>query len=332
MKVQEVRECLKKFSENEAKELVVALYKAMPKALKEEKEIDALITEFQDAKDPSKKKTAKAVDIYALEEEIETFIQNAYLQNYMVPNRVISKSERPKWRFHVKRYYKTLYATPANSPEGKIATKLLWKLYDMLCYGCNYYIFNTQDPFNSAGFRQFEYFDALLKRMFSADQSIETFQKAVDSAATWQLDYNTVNADLIGILLEYLSSEDELHIVMNIAKQKADEIENALKASGRRSSASTEYYAKREKVQNLAAIVLCVCLRLEERKSGISYFKEHVDEKNKEIMLYMILEYIAEYGTEEDWILTYEEAVRKGIQPRETLQERYKKIKKEMES
>lgn len=92
----------------------------MLKALKVEKEIDALISEFQ----------------------------NAYLQNYLVPNKIISKSECPKWRFHVKRYYKTLYAIPANSSEGKIATKLLWKLYDMLCYGCN-----TQDTFNSASFR-----------------------------------------------------------------------------------------------------------------------------------------------------------------------------------
>lgn len=330
MKVQEVRECLKKLSEDEAKELVVALYKAMPKALKVEKEIDALISEFQDAKDPAKKKVEKAVDIHVLEDEITTFLQNAYSQNYMVPNRVISKSERPKWRFHVKRYYKTLYAIPANSPEGNIATMLLWKLYDMLCYGCNYYIFNTQDPFNSAGFRQIVYFDALLKRMFSADRSIETFQKAVDSAATWQLDYYTVNADLIGILLQYLSSEDELHIVMNIAKQRVDEIEQALKALGSRRSSSGDDFAKREKMHNLAAIVLCVCLRLEERETGVAYFKKHVEEKNREIMLYVILKYIAEYGTEEDWLLTYEEAVTKGIEPRENLQEQYKELKKEM--
>lgn len=90
MKVQEVRECLKKLSEDEAKELVVALYKAMSKALKVEKEIDALVSEFQDAKDPAKKKATKEVDIHALEDEITTFLQNAYLQNYMVPNRVIS--------------------------------------------------------------------------------------------------------------------------------------------------------------------------------------------------------------------------------------------------
>lgn len=70
-------------------------------------------------------------------------------------------------------------------------------------------------------------------------------------------------------------------------------------------------------MHNLAVIVLCVCLRLEE--------------KDKMIMLYVILKYIAEYGTEEVWILTYEEAVRKRIQPRESLQERYKIIKKEME-
>lgn len=153
--------------------------------------------------------------------------------------------------------------------------------------------------------------------MFSADQSIETFLKAVNSVATWQLDYDTVNVALIGILLQYLSSEDEIHIVLNIAKQMLEETEKVLKAWGSRRSSLVNDYAKREKVHNLAVIVLCVCLRLEE--------------KDKMIMLYVILKYIAEYGTEEVWILTYEEAVRKRIQPRESLQERYKIIKKEME-
>lgn len=66
--------------------------------------------------------------------------------------------------------------------------------------------------------------------MFSADQSIETFLKAVNSVATWQLDYDTVNVALIGILLQYLSSEDEIHIVLNIAKQMLEETEKVLKA------------------------------------------------------------------------------------------------------
>ncbi|MEZ0118499.1 UNVERIFIED_ORG: hypothetical protein ABRZ91_002456 [Heyndrickxia coagulans] len=46
-------------------------------------------------------------------------------------------------------------------------TDLLEKLYEMLCYGCGYYIFNTDNPFRSIGMEQVELFDILLKRKFS---------------------------------------------------------------------------------------------------------------------------------------------------------------------
>ena len=39
-----------------------------------------------------------------LELELEEFLSDAYAQNYFAPNRFVPKSERPKWRFKVKRF------------------------------------------------------------------------------------------------------------------------------------------------------------------------------------------------------------------------------------
>ncbi|WMM88737.1 hypothetical protein Q7C09_08360, partial [Heyndrickxia coagulans] len=107
------------------------------------------------------------VDLNDLEREIKQLLQNAYKQNYVIPNRYVSKKERPKWRFKVKSYIKQLQQVPVEGNEGKRATDLLDALYEMLCYGCGYYIFNTDNPFRSIGMEQVELFDILLKRKFS---------------------------------------------------------------------------------------------------------------------------------------------------------------------
>ena len=53
---------------------------------------------------PEKKKKGSAVSFEELEREMEIFFENAYAQNYFAPNRVIPKSQRPKWRFMVKNF------------------------------------------------------------------------------------------------------------------------------------------------------------------------------------------------------------------------------------
>lgn len=117
MTIPELREILKQCKEDEIKFLAVELYKAIPKKLKEEKEIDQMIKDFV-AGERNKK------------------------SNYFAPNRFIPKKERPKWRFKVKAYIKDLSRIPNEGEDGKFAAQLLEKLYKMLCYGCRYYIFN----------------------------------------------------------------------------------------------------------------------------------------------------------------------------------------------
>lgn len=138
MTIPELREVLKPCKEEDIKLLAVELYKAMPKKLKEEKEIDQVIKDIvagewnkKSAKQDNKKVTAEE-----LRAEIELFLENAYAQNYFAPNRYISKKERPKWRFKVKAYIKDLSRIPNEGEDGKLAAQLLEKLYKMLCYGC----------------------------------------------------------------------------------------------------------------------------------------------------------------------------------------------------
>jgi len=53
---------------------------------------------------------AHSVDIDDLEAELERFLIDAYAQNYYAPNLYVPKSQRPKWRFKAKRFFKEINA------------------------------------------------------------------------------------------------------------------------------------------------------------------------------------------------------------------------------
>jgi hypothetical protein len=108
------------------------------------------------------KALAHSVDIDDLEAELEQFLSDAYAQNYFAPNRFVPKSERPKWRFKVKRFFKEINAAIVERGNIEKAGDLLEKLYQMLCYACDFVLFSAYDPFQFVGIAQTEFLDAVL--------------------------------------------------------------------------------------------------------------------------------------------------------------------------
>ena len=153
MKVGEVREKLKEYDQAALIEMFVAAYKLLPKYAKET-EMDPIIQNGIPSGKERKAKQEAPMDFADLEAEILEFVEDAYQQNYFIPNRKIPKSKRPKWRFMVKDYMKKLQKIPERDEHFERSCELLLKLYSMLCYGCSYYIFSTDDPFRSVGITQ----------------------------------------------------------------------------------------------------------------------------------------------------------------------------------
>lgn len=117
MRINEVRERLDKYSKDQLRLIIVEIYKALPKAIKEDRDIDAIISNpdaFKKGKKKAKKKQEPLPDMDELEFDIEDFIENAYKQYYFAPNSVVHKRQRSKWRFVVKGYYKNLLAAAEN--------------------------------------------------------------------------------------------------------------------------------------------------------------------------------------------------------------------------
>lgn len=327
MLLSELRNLLKKYDENELRVLIVEMYKSMPKKLREEKDIDRLVEDVNKVKKERKKGKDENIDFESLKPEIEIFIQYAYNQCYFAPNNFVHKKERPKWRFKVKRFIKVLSAIPVNTKDGEASTELLEKIYTMLCYACAYYLFNTNDPFNSVGIDAGELIKIIIARKFENGADAESIKSMIALIIKAEEERSYSKSYFLYCIISYLKTNDLKEIA--IEKSEVVKIEIATERQTRRSSWDRTYWYEK-RVNAIAKFVLILKLETHEYKKGISYFRKYHKESNKEISLYVLLRILLEYDLKEYWIIEYERALKKGIDPRESLQEIYRELKEKM--
>jgi hypothetical protein len=330
MLVSELRALLKKYNEEDLRLLISEMYKAMPKKLREEKEIDALL---QDVHLQLRLKRVdrvrnRQIDINDLKPDIEQFIDFAYNQYYFAPNNFIHKKERPKWRFKVKAYIKSLQEVPLEGEEGRTATALLEKLYEMLCYACAYYIFSTEDPFKSVGIEQTTLLDIVIKRKLGHGINKESVKSVLALVINSTADRETLPSFLINVMMENLQYPDSKEIAIEQGMALKAELERK-KANPSKESCFSSHsdYEREEKINNLVETVFRLYIELCEYEKGIKYFKNNNIKRNSEVSLFILLELLFEYDLKEYWLNEYDEAVEKGVKPRESLQRTYNYIK-----
>lgn len=278
MKVSEVRELLKTYTTEEMKYLIVELYKSIPKGMREDKGIDHLV------KDPHPQPKKKEKDITdpevlkALFTEIEDFIGNAYAHNYVAPNRVVPKSERSKWRFKVKNYIKQLNQLLPCDPIGHQATLALCDLYEMLCHACSYYLFNSDDPFNSIGSLQSDMFQQVLSRLFAYDRSPETLHKAIKMATKDDLDANTVNEELLFILINLLQESIDIEMTLQIAKEEYLKIMQNMKKVKKHNIT----YSMRNVAKVYCNLICMLHIRRGDDQEAVQYYKQEMKELDED--------------------------------------------------
>lgn len=171
MKLDELRQAIKGYAAPELAHLVAELYKLVPKAKKEETDIDNYIRELRERLNNKEvkvpKKEEQMLDIEVITKEIPLFIENAKNQYYLFPNKVISKKDRPNWRFKVKNWHKEICINAHKDRENLIRyANLLGDLYDILCEACHYQLFSGENPFRSVGIEQ----DAFLRTVLDAEK------------------------------------------------------------------------------------------------------------------------------------------------------------------
>jgi len=328
MLVSELRELLKKYNQDDLKLLLTEMYKSMPKKLREDKSIDELIKNVHAYLSSEKKEKAleKQANIEELKPKIDLFIDYAYKQYYLAPNSIVHKKDRPKWRFIVKQYIKDLQTFPVESPEGKTATDLLAKLYEMLSYACGYYLFNTDNPFNSAGIRQTELLDIVIKRILGNGIDRESVRSAILLVINSYVDQVTLDSSLINILISNLKSPDFREIAIEQSLKLKEELTRLVPKMKKSISHDHSAYEREEKNNRLVEIIFKLNIALCEYDKAIKYFNHNYKSHDMEVTLYVLLLHLSIYRLKDKWVNVYEDAVKSGIEPRERLKETYNYI------
>ena len=328
MKISEVRSVIEKYSEDQLRVIISELYKAMPKATKEENDIDGILKNPDSLTQPRPKPRQKEMsDIELLKYETERFVDYAYKQYYFVPNRFVSKQNRPKWRFIVKRLYKDLLATSAGEGNIPEAARLLEKLYQLLCYSCNYVLFSAYDSFKSIGVEQEEFFRRVLALKYHCEDKNTFTKNALLLMVNNPLNRYTLRENLMEVILEFAKTPDLREMTIANCRELIETIKREpFLQKGRQSD-----YERKEKLNGLTKMTFLCYARLYEYQEAISYFKANYCEANQEIALYVLLRMLSGLNQKDHFLQEYEKALENGITPRETLKKIYRSTKEKGE-
>jgi hypothetical protein len=324
MRVDELRKALDQYDTATLKEIVVTLYKAIPKNKKESDGLDGLLMSFSKEKAKAPKKEP-SVDFLSLKREIQSFLYNANQQNYLAPNRIIRKEQRSKWRFEVKRFIKVLLTVVGENSED--AANLLKDIYVMLSYACNYYIFATENPFSAVGYEQPDLLQLVLGKIFYSGYSPQAIKTAVFLTLDSNVDRETLHTTLMYVLAELLKTPDTKEMAAAQCVAFPKEYVAYQSAKDMFLYNSRDDYRAKDRSNYAAELYLIIKLALHEYDDGIKYFWKNYNEKRKEVTLYCLLWFLSDDGLEDLWLSEYEKALASGIDPRDYLQEEYKERK-----
>jgi hypothetical protein len=325
MKIAELRGIIDKYSNDQMKLIIAEMYKALPKQLKQESGIDKLIRN----PDPSihsrsKTKQIEAPDIDLLEFDIDDFIENAYNQFYFIPNRIVSRQERSKWRFVVKRFYKDLLAAAGSKEDLPVAAELLEKIYDVLCYSCSYIIFNSEDAFESIGITQPDFFRQILLLKHENDENKSFIKDTLLLLINTRLNRNTLHSDLMYVVMEFLKTPE----MREMAVSECTALLEVIKMGPRPNKESWEYRNEEKEKTNLLAEMGFLCFaQLYEFENAVSYFNRHYLEASQEIKLYILLELLFRSNQKDLFLKEYDNSLKNGVRPRIELEKTYHFVK-----
>lgn len=326
MKIGELREKIKNVKTDDLQQIIVEMYKQIPKKMREEKEIDKLIEDpeiFKKRK--SAKKSMKDLDFSSVEKEVQFFIKNAYEQNYVAPNRTIPKKERSNWRFTAKRLVDQVTSF-ANHPEHrKVSISLLEELYRLFVYASGHYVFVSDEPFYTLKIPQEDF----LKRIIWLKKEIEDPDKWISDSLKLvlecDLDYQTSTSSLLEVILSTLNNAPLKERMVGIAEKLIQE----KRSSAKRTKGRYRDWKQEEMINHLVKMVFMTQSALGEYQLAVEFFEKYYIESKDEIKLFILLRLIMKYQNIEVWKNEYERAVKRGIKPRAASQNMYDYIRRE---
>lgn len=320
MKIQELRDLIKDYPEDRLRLVITEMYRILPKKTIEAMNIDQLLKEPDTGK-ARRSAEANKRDFSEVKYDAQQFLNNAREGYYFIPNRVVAKKDRPKWRFVAKRLHKELLDQCQSEENLNESSLLLTAIYNVLCQGCGVYLFSSEDPFASVGIGQQDFYRDVVAVLRKCEATTKWIEKSVRLIIDNDLDRETIHKDLMFVLMEFLNTpplkEQAIALCHMIGKETRKTTERSRDAE----------YILRERNNHLVNLVFLVYKSLGEIEAGITYFKQNYREKDQEVALYCLLKLLEDLGTKDLWLREYEWAQGQGIQPRESLATVYSHLK-----
>ncbi len=318
MLVNELRKEIEKYEKKDLQNIIVELYKKIPKVKKEEYNIDEYIKNIN-IETKSKK---EEIDFDTLEKRITYFLELVDEGLYARSNRIVSKKERSSWRFNVKQFYKELNNILPNSEDGYEATMLLIKLFTRLSRGTSTLLFSNWDTFKAIGISQCDYYDMIIKRLLYNGYTSENLNKCINLLSV-DKDSNDLSIGMYYTFVACLKTNETKELAIELLKNNVLLQQEEIK----KITNTTSKYYKGENINNTILIILELYISLCEVDEGIKYYHKNYKEHDEEVKEYVLLEVLEENNLIGEWIKEYNKNFTK-VKFRESIIEKYKKFKK----
>lgn len=347
MKINEFRLLLSKSTFDDVIKIASELYKCIPKAVKENStdgidvKIRMILTHEEDNIKSIKN---QCIDYAPLHNEIETFIENVYNENYIKQNRIISKTQRSKWRFLVMRFIKDIQKINCNDSNYTNSNIDLLKIYTALAHGCKILVFRSENPFASISKNQCEFYELLCTRIFATGFNREMLSQLIEACSMVGLEEDISYISLIQTLLQYIEKESDILHTIKIANEMIENISKSI--SGKKiqysfliDEESISYNTKITGIENIAVLIMGLYFKMAEFSTGCDFYwntcekyeihikKNDKRDIDKERLFYYFLQYVECFSQNDMlWVEMYEK-YKNDITPRQSLVQTYEDLK-----
>jgi hypothetical protein len=321
MKVDELRVKLYKLKQDEVIRLAVEFYKLVPKAKKEENNLDDLINtpEVKTAKPAA---TSPIVSFENMATEVNTFIDNAKNQNYLYPNKIISKKERPTWRFKAKAWYKELTNPKTYGFDMELKTEICAKLYNLLCESCHYQYFSADDTFNSVGVEQTVFFRSVLQLIDQTEGKTSLLNRGLEMAINNSTSPNVLESWVIQEFVDILNAEtlkyDAIEKVEKMIEGNQAPPPSIIKTRNTEEDFTTKYYRER-KTNRLTEMGFRLYASMFQFEEAIVFYNNYHKQKDDEVKLYILVRLLFESQQKTHIQAVLESGVASGVALRASL-------------
>ena len=295
MKVDELRKKLDGYDKDTIIKLAVEFYKIIPKAKKEDDLLDNLITN-PNTKKAADKNVSKSRGLTEITSDIDLFISHVKSKYYSSPNKVIGKSERPKWRFKVKAFYKELIALKLEEPGLHKRAELLNNLYILMCESFRQDFFNSDDAFVSIVVEQVDFYRTLIQFIDQAEGKIGVIKKGISLITDFSQSHNTLKSELMREFVEVINTPDAKYTAIEKVEEILKNIINTPLIKTKNYSWNNEEYYRNAKINELSELGMRLYLSLFEYPEAVQFFKKyHTTQRDEEIKFYIMIRILFEF-------------------------------------